>query len=273
MWKNMKVAGFNVVLSFFALVSMIPFIWMLVSSFKPNKEIVKIQGSFFPEEFTFSNYINIQENFNFLRYFSNSVIVALLVTVGVIYTSTIVGFVLAKYKFRGRDLIFSFILATMMIPWAVTLIPKYEMIGQFNWMDSWAALILPSLLSGFGIFLMRQSITTIPDEILEAARMDGASEWYIFHRIIFPMSRNAISSLAIFQFLWVWEDYLWPYLVIDTDSKQLLSVGLKLFNGQYSTDYGGLFAATAVSIIPVVIVYIIFQKRFIEGIAGSAVKG
>lgn len=114
---------------------------------------------------------------------------------------------------------------------------------------------------------------TIPDEIIEAARMDGASEWYIFHRIIFPMSRNAISSLAIFQFLWVWEDYLWPYLVINSESKQLLAVGLKLFNGQYSTDYGGLFAATSISIIPIIIVYIFFQKRFIEGIAGASVKG
>ena len=111
------------------------------------------------------------------------------------------------------------------------------------------------------------------DEIIEAARMDGANEFYIFHRIIFPMAKNGISSIAIFQFLWTWEDYLWPYLVINTKEKQLLAVGLKMFNGQYSTDYGALFAATAISIIPVLLIYLFFQKQFIAGIAASAVKG
>ena len=121
--------------------------------------------------------------------------------------------------------------------------------------------------------MLRQYISTIPDEIIEAARIDGANEFYIFHKIIFPMARNGISSIAIFQFLWIWEDYLWPYLVINNEAKQLLSVGLKAFNGRYGTDYGGLFAATTISIIPVIIVYLIFQKRFIEGVAASAVKG
>ena len=139
--------------------------------------------------------------------------------------------------------------------------------------DSYKALIIPAMFSGFGIFMMKQHIATIPDEILEAARIDGANEFYIFHRIIFPMAKNGISSIAIFQFLWAWEDYLWPYLVINTQEKQLLSVGLKMFNGQYSTDYGALFAATAISIIPVLLIYLFFQKQFIAGIAASAVKG
>ena len=121
--------------------------------------------------------------------------------------------------------------------------------------------------------MLKQHIETIPDEIIEAARMDGANEFYIFHRIIFPMAKNGISSIAIFQFLWTWEDYLWPYLVINTKEKQLLAVGLKMFNGQYSTDYGALFAATAISIIPVLLIYLFFQKQFIAGIAASAVKG
>jgi multiple sugar transport system permease protein/raffinose/stachyose/melibiose transport system permease protein len=121
--------------------------------------------------------------------------------------------------------------------------------------------------------MMRQSMNNVPDEILEAARIDGASELYIFHRIVAPLSVNAISALAIFQFLWVWEDYLWPYLMLTTPSKQVLAVGLTTFSGQYSTDYGGLFAATTVSIIPVVIVYVIFQKRFVAGAASAAVKG
>ena len=129
------------------------------------------------------------------------------------------------------------------------------------------------MFSDFGIFNMKQHMETIPDEVLEAARIDGANEFYIFHRIIFPMAKNGISSIAIFQFLWAWEDYLWPYLVINSREKQLLAVGLKMFSGQYSTDYGALFAATAISIIPVLVIYIIFQKQFIAGIASSAVKG
>ncbi len=139
-------------------------------------------------------------------------------------------------------------------------------------MGSYKALIIPAMFSGFGIFMMKQHIETIPDEIIEAARMDGANEFYIFHRIIFPMAKNGISSIAIFQFLWTWEDYLWRS-VINTKEKQLLAVGLKMFNGQYSTDYGALFAATAISIIPVLLIYLFFQKQFIAGIAASAVKG
>ena len=121
--------------------------------------------------------------------------------------------------------------------------------------------------------MMKQHIASVPNEILEAARIDGANEFYIFHKIVIPMSKNGISSIAIFQFLWAWEDFLWPYLVIDDSKKQLLSVGLKMFNGQYSTDYGALFAATTISIIPVLAVYLFFQKQFIAGIAASAVKG
>jgi multiple sugar transport system permease protein len=120
--------------------------------------------------------------------------------------------------------------------------------------------------------MFRQSISQISDEMLEAARVDGASDWFIFHKIILPMSRNTISSLAIFQFLWSWEDFLWPYLMINDQSKQLLPVGLRLFNGQYGTDYGGLFAATSISIIPVIIIYLIFQKQFIAGIQSGTGK-
>lgn len=273
MFQRVKVLMFNAFLLLFSIIIVVPFIWMLSSSFKKNSEIVKIGGSFWPEEFTLSNYLNLQESFQFLTMFANSLFISIVITGAIIYTSAIVGFVLAKYEFWGKNKLFGFILATMMIPWAVTIIPKYDMIVKFGWIDSYAALIIPSLVSGFGIFLLRQNIMSLPNEVFEAARIDGASETYIFHRIVFPMSRNAIASLAIFQFLWSWEDFLWPYLVINTESKQLIAVGLKLFSGQYGTDYGGLFAATAISIIPVIIVYLIFQNRFIEGIAGASIKG
>ena len=270
-----KICGIilNVILVLLGLITVYPFIWMLFSSFKENKEIMALEQHLLPSAFTVDNYINMNARFNFMRFFANSLLVTVVVTLAVIYTITLCGFVLSKYKFKGRNIIFGFVLSTMMIPWCVTIIPKYSMIQSFGWLDSYKALIIPAMFSGFGIFNLKQHIATLPDEILEAARIDGANEFFIFHRIIFPMAKNGISSIAIFQFLWTWEDYLWPYLVINTKEKQLLAVGLKMFNGQYSTDYGALFAATAISIIPVLLIYIIFQKQFIAGVASAAVKG
>lgn len=265
--------GLNTLLIILGIITLIPFVWMVLSSFKSNVEINSLHQTLFPKEFTFDNYLTMNDNFNFVRFFGNSLFLSATVTILVSMSSTVAGYVLSKYEFKGRNLIFSFIIGTMMIPWAVTIIPKYSIISKIGWMDSYAALIIPVMFSGFGIFMLRQYMMGVPDELLEAARIDGANEFYIVAKIIFPLSRNAISSIAIFQFLWVWEDFLWPFIVINNEKKQVLAVGLKLFSGRFSTNYGGLFAATAISIIPVIIVYLIFQKRFVEGITASAVKG
>lgn len=278
MMKNPKTARtigsviLTVLLFIVALITIVPFLWMFISSFAPNSEIVKINGGLFPTPSTLDNYVSIQENFNFLRLFGNSVFVATVKTVIIIYTSALLGFVFAKMRFFGRDFLFAIVMSTMMIPWAVTIIPQYEMMVSFGWLDSYKALIIPGLVSGFGIFLFRQSISGISDELIEAARLDGASDTRIFHSLILPLSHNTIAALAIFTFLWNWEDYLWPFLMITDESKQLLAVGLKAFNGQYGTDYGGLFAATSLAIVPVIIVYMVFQKQFIAGIATGSSK-
>lgn len=271
---RVTVAGvvLTVLLFIAALITIVPFIWMLLSSFAPNSEIVKVTGGLFPAPTTVDNYVAIQERFDFLRLFGNSLFIAIVKTVIIIYTSAVLGFVFAKMRFRGRNLLFGLVMSTMMVPWAVTIIPQYEMMTQFGWLDSYASLIVPGMLSAFGVFLFRQSITGIPDELIEAAKLDGASDFRIFHRIILPMSRNTIAALAIFTFLWNWEDYLWPFLMISDEKKQLLAVGLKQFNGQYGTDYGGLFAATSLAIVPVIIIYVIFQKQFIAGIASGSGK-
>ena len=278
MMKNPKTARtigsviLTVLLFVVALITIVPFLWMFISSFAPNSEIVKINGGLFPMPSTLDNYVSIQENFNFLRLFGNSVFVATVKTVIIIYTSALLGFVFAKMRFFGRDFLFAIVMSTMMIPWAVTIIPQYEMMVSFGWLDSYKALIIPGLVSGFGIFLFRQSISGISDELIEAARLDGASDTRIFHSLILPLSHNTIAALAIFTFLWNWEDYLWPFLMITDESKQLLAVGLKAFNGQYGTDYGGLFAATSLAIVPVIIGYMVFQKQFIAGIATGSSK-
>lgn len=271
--RKFQSLALNATLLACSVVTILPFLWMLASSFKSNAEISALEQHFLPLRPSFENYLNALEKMNFLRYFANSLTYAMLLTALTLYTSAISGFVLCKYRFRGRDALFGAILATMMVPGVVTIIPRYTMMQQLGWLDTWRALLIPSLFTPFGIFLMRQSCATVPDELLEAARMDGASAGYIFHRIMLPMLGNTISSLAIFQFLWAWEDYLWPYLMIRTESKNMLSVALNMFSGRYSTDYAGLFAATAIAIVPVVLCYLIFQKRFVEGIASAAVKG
>ena len=263
----------NMILLACSVLTILPFIWMLSSSFKTNAEINALAQSFLPQSATAQNYVDVLQKFDFLRYFLNSLFYALIITVVTVYTSALAGFVLCKYKFKGRQLLFTFILMTMMVPGVVTILPRYSMMQFFNWLDSYKALIIPSVFTPFGIFMMRQACTAIPNEILEAARIDGANEFYTFHRVVVPLLHNSIVSISIFQFLWAWDDYLWPYLMISSGDKQLLSVALNLFSGRYSTDYAGLFAATAIAIIPVVIFYVIFQKRFVEGVSASAVKG
>lgn len=266
-------AALHLALVVLGAVTLLPFGWMVLSAFKSNSEIVGLEQSFLPQEWTLDNFTSIQENFDFVQLFANSLGLSVAITVIAVYTSLLGGFVFAKYEFRGKGQIFALILSTMMIPWAVVIIPRYTMFADAGLRDSYASLIVPAAISAFGIFMMRQSMDGIPDEILEAARIDGASELYIFHRIVAPLSGNAISALAIFQFLWVWEDYLWPYLMLTSEDKQVLAVGLTTFQGRYTTDYGGLFAATTIAIIPVLIVYLVFQRRFVAGAASAAVKG
>ena len=257
----------------FSVITILPFLWMLASSFKTNAEISALSQHFLPQNPTLENYEKALSTMAFLRYFLNRLSYALVLSVFTIYTSAVSGFVLCKYQFRGKQLVFGMVIATMMVPGVVTIIPRYSMMQFLGWLNQFQALIVPSLFTAFGIFLMRQSCKAVLDDILEAARIDGANEFYIFHRIAMPMLRNTIASMAIFQFLWAWEDYLWPYLMIRSEDKQLLSIALNMFSGRFSTDYAGLFAATSIAIIPVVVCYMIFQKQFIEGIASSAVKG
>ena len=254
-----------------------PLLWLLMSSFKSNDTMFHNAWSLIPEKWAaVTNYLSGFEGvagIPFWRFFANSAIVTVVSVVGSIFCSLLAAYALSRLKFKGSGFWFGCVMMTMMIPWSVTIISRYTMFMEAGLQDTYLSLILPVMVSGFGIFMMKQDISSLPDELLEAARMDGADEFRIFHRIVLPMSKNSISAIAIFQFLWVWEDYLWPYLMIDSEKKQLLAVGLTTFNGRYSTDYGGLFAATAISIIPVLVIYMIFQKRFVAGVAAGAVKG
>lgn len=270
----MKKKVFNhLVLLLIGIIMMVPFIWLLSSTLKTNVEINAVPPTFFPTLPTIENYLNVFKKFKIWIYFSNSIVISSVKTFIGVYTSTLIGFIFAKYKFKFKNAIFGIVLFSMMIPDMITIIPSYQIINAFGWIDKYIALVIPVFFSAFGIFMMKQYISNaIPDDYIEAARVDGASEIRIFHSIIIPMSVNMISALSIFLFLWNWEDFLWPYLVLNTSTKFPLAVALNMFSGQNNTDYGGLFAATSITILPVVTVYFFMQKRFIEGVSMSGVK-
>ena len=250
-----------------------PFAFMILSSFKFNYEIVKSPPTFIPEAFTLSNYDKVFLENRFGRFFLNSVWLTLAKTSVILYSSAFFGYVFSKLRFRGKEALFLFVLSTMMIPWPVTLVPQYQLMGWFGWVGDYTSLIVPSMFSTFGIYMMRQYMAAVPDELVEAARIDGAGEFSIFHRIMLPDVTAALSALGIFQFLWVWDDYLWPFLMLQKVDKYTLPIGLSLFNGQYFSDNGGIFAAATISVMPVIFVYLLFQRQFVEGIALTGIKG
>ncbi len=250
-----------------------PFIWMFLSSFKSAQEIIRIPPTIFPEKITFENYTTLWNMFDFGKYFFNSIFITVATVSVQLYTSALFGYVLGKFKFRGNKLIFSLVLFCMMVPGTINVIPKYQMMVWFKWINSYKSLILTDMVSLFGIFMIRQFSSNLPNEMIESARMDGAGELKIFHRICLPMFKNPLSALAILQFLWVWDSLLWPMLMLNDVEKYTITLGLSALNGQYSNPMELMITGACVAVIPVLIVYIIFQRRFIEGMAGASVKG
>jgi len=257
----------------FSLVMVLPFIYMILSAFKYNNEIMAIPPTFWPEIPTVDNFALAWNKFTFGIFFRNSLWLSTVKTLIVLYTSALFGYVFNKLTFKGRDALFLVLLATMMIPWPVTLIPMYQLMVWLKWVGNYTSLIVPSLLSSFGIFMMRQFMTSIPNDLIEAARIDGAGEFRAFHQIIIPNITAALSALGIFQFLWAWDDFLWPFLMLSRNTQYTLPVGLALFNGQYANNHGGTLAGATIAVLPMVIVYLLFQRQFIEGIAMTGMKG
>ena len=252
-----------------------PFYWTIITSFKSPAEVSQFPPTWWPADPTLEHWIGLTElRFgSFAMFFRNSVFVSFTVTALVLLTSAMCGYVFAKHKFVGRDALFVGILAMMMIPFNISIIPLYAMMVDFGWTNSYWPLIIPSLYSPFGIFLMRQFIQSIPDELLDAARIDGASEFGIFFRIVIPLSTAALSALAIFTFIAQWDDFLWPLVIIDEAKLYTIPLALSRFRGRTTMDVGGLAAASMVAVIPVLIVYLFAQRRFIEGIAMTGIKG
>lgn len=248
-----------------------PFVWMILTSFKPLSEIYEF--SVFPKHWTLDNFKYLLERTYFVRWFGNSVILAVIVTISELFFNSLIAYALAKMKFPGRNLIFILILSTLMVPTEMLVIPWYKLASQFGWIDTYWGIIFPGLMSGFGVFLLRQFMLGIPNDLIDAARIDGMSEFGIFWRVVLPQVKNALSALAVLVFLGNWNAYLWPVIAINSDKLRTLPVGISLFSAaDDGQQWTLIMAASTLAVIPVIIVFFIFQRRIIEGISITGMK-
>jgi multiple sugar transport system permease protein len=250
-----------------------PFLWMALSSVKPEAEIRAAPPTWWPHSFTLDHYRDLFARLDFPRYFANSVIVAVLVTAGNLLFCSLLGYALAKLDFPGRKALFLTVLGMLMVPGMVLFVPQFVLVSNMGLANTYAGLVLPFLAGPFGVFLMRQFLLSIPDDLIEAARVDGAGEWRIFWRIVLPLCRPALATLGILTFLASWNNFLWPLVVATTEDKYTLPVALALYSvGQNRTDFGLLLAGAVVVVLPVLIVFLILQRHFLRGIATTGLK-
>lgn len=259
------------VMTLIGLIFILPYVWMLLNSFKPLTEIAKGK-TFWPKQWTMKNYHTVMTQAPIWKWLRNSVITSVSGTVIMLVTSSLAGFVFAKYSFKGKEFIFMFILATMMVPSQTTMIPSFLLVQGLGMYDSLLALIIPRMVGGFGIFLCRQFIMDIPDELVEAAHIDGANDMFIYSRVIVPLIRPALGALAIFTFLGQWNDYLGPLLYLSRTAKMTMPLAINYFSSQHLSDVGAIMAAATLIMLPVTVVFLSFQKQFVEGIAITGMK-
>lgn len=252
-----------------------PFVWMLMSSVKTQFEIYRFPPTLLPEAWQWINYVVVFREQPFARYIGNSLFVSACVTVGVILTSSLAGYSFARLRFPGRDKIFLMYLGTMMIPSAVLLIPSYVIMLRFDWIDTYWALIVPGLVSAWGTFLMRQFMMAIPSELEDAAFMDGASRLRIYWTVILPVSKPVIATLAIFTFMGVWNELLWPVIILRTPDMFTLPMGLAKFQSRFpnQTPWHLVMAASTISVLPILILFMAGQKYYVQGIVTTGLKG
>jgi multiple sugar transport system permease protein len=256
-----------------ALVVVGPFLWLLISSVKPEGEIRRIPPSWWPEQFTLEHYRELFTRLDFPQFFANSVLVAVAVTVGNLVFCSALGYALAKLRFPGKRLLFALVLGLLMVPGMVLFVPQFVLVSNLGLVNTYAGLILPYLAGPFGVFLMRQYLLSIPDDLLEAARVDGAGEFRIFWKIVLPLCRPALATLGILTFLASWNNFLWPLVVATTEDKYTLPVALALYSiGQNRINFGLLLAGSVVVVLPIVVVFLLLQRHFLRGIATTGLK-
>jgi len=251
---------------------LVPFYWMLSTSLKLEADVFAYPPEWIPQPATFIHYVEVWTRLPFARFLFNSLLVASMVTLSNVFFCTLAGYAFAKLSFPGRDKIFFVLLMTLMVPFQVNLIPLYKLMDLFKWIDTYWALIVPSATSVFGIYLMRQYILSIPDELLDSARVDGCSEFGIFWWIVAPLSLPGVATLAIFTFMGAWTNFLWPMIVTSSMDMRTLPVGIALLQEYHTTNWSQTMAGSAIAALPMIIVFLFMQRQFIEGMTAGAVK-
>lgn len=256
-----------------AILSLGPFYWMFVNATQPSEEIFRVPPHFLPGSHLIENFGHLEKEISISKAVRNSLVTTGVYTVLSVLISAMAGYGFAKFRFWGRDKMFFLLLASMMIPYQVTLIPLFQMMVKLEWLNTWQAVILPTLANPFGIYLMRQNIKAIPDELLEAARVDGCGEVRIFFTVVLPVMRPALAALSIFMFMAQWNSFIWPLLVLNTKEMYTLPVALSTLVGYTRIDYGQVMLGTTLSTLPIMVIFLILQRQFISGILGGSVKG
>jgi multiple sugar transport system permease protein len=262
------IAVFTVITIIFVM----PLVVMVLSSFKPLAEIQRMPPTFLPEAPSLDSYRRVLSEAPYFLWYRNSLVVAIAVTAFAVFTSAVAGYIFAKFEFPLKGPLFVIVLATLMIPFPVLLIPNYIIANRLGVLNSLLALILPGMVSAFGIFLIRQFAAGIPRDLIEAARLDGASEWAIFGRIVLPLLRPALAALGVFTFLASWNDYLWPLVAINDLDKSTLPLALTFFNSVQSTRYDLIMAAASMAVVPVLIVFLIFQRQIVKALVLAGMR-
>ncbi len=273
--KNSKV---SMVISYILLIAitiiaLLPLLWMVSSSLKLDKDVFTVPIQWIPEEPMWSNYSKIWERIPLLKFTFNSFKLTVIITLIQVFTSSFAAYGFAKCKFKGRNALFLAYVATIAIPWQVYMLPQFIEMRTLGLTNSHLGYILMQSFVAFGVFLIKQFYSSIPDELLEAARVDGLNEYGIYFRIILPLSKPVLATLTIFSFVTIWNDFMGPMIYFNQESLKTIQLGIRMFIGQYSAEYALIMAASVVALIPVFVVFLVFQKFFVKGVATSGLKG
>ena len=256
-----------------SLFMLVPFYWMVISSLKLNKDVFSIPMTWWPETVHLENYKIIWKKLPLVTFFFNTAKLTVITTVIQLFTSCFAAYGFTKTRFKGRDLIFLMYVTTIAVPWQVYMVPQFILVSKLGLNDTHLGLILMQAFSAFGVFLIRQFYISIPDELCEAARIDGLNEYGIFAKIVFPLGKPAMATLTIFTFTNVWNDFMGPLIYLKTKELKTIQLGIRMFISQFGADYAWIMAASVCSLIPVIIVFLSCQKFFVEGVAASGIKG
>ncbi|WP_051572288.1 carbohydrate ABC transporter permease [Ruminiclostridium cellobioparum] len=262
-----------IVFAFIALIVLVPILWMLISSFKPQGEIISYPPTFISEEFTLNNFIRLAKRVKILYFVKNSIIYALMSTVPSVFLCSLAGYAFARYRFKGRNVLFILVLATLMIPFQVIMIPLFLIVSNLGMYDSYLGLVLPKIAVAISIFMMRSAFTGLPKELEEAGRIDGVSELGLFFKIMLPQVKPTFVTLVVLGINGAWNDLTWPLLITGDMQMRTLSNGLAMFVGEDTQEYGPAFAGAFISILPMLLLYLFGQRYFVEGTVTSGVKG